>query len=109
MVTRAVAGAGGAKTALDDAFAKVSLFFQGPALLLLIITGVGMIPEQEDYEFSQAWISIAFVLWLVAAVVVFLRFRAFTKGVGNAAMLTGILHVVLVVALWDMIWKPGFP
>lgn len=67
------------------------------------------------YKMSQAWISIAAVLWIVLLAVLFFVARPAIKAFrdGNAAargrimMATGIGHLILVVMLYLMIFKPG--
>jgi uncharacterized membrane protein len=67
------------------------------------------------YKFSQAWLSIAIVLWIVQLAVIFFLARpaikAFTAGDaaarGRVMMSTGITHLILVVMLYLMIFKPG--
>ena len=87
------------------------------ALVLAGLFGLGLIFEQ-DYEFSEPWISIAFLLWFLMLGVVFgflvpLGRRRSTESTESAVsderaqMLTGMLHVLLLLMLIDMIWKPG--
>jgi hypothetical protein len=83
------------------------------ALVLAGLFGLGLIFEQ-DYEFSEPWISIAFLLWFLMLGVVFgflvpLGRRGAESAVSDerAQMLTGMLHVLLLLMLIDMIWKPG--
>ena len=83
------------------------------ALVLAGLFGLGLIFEQ-DYEFSEPWISIAFLLWFLMLGVVFgflapLGRRSAEPAVSGerAQMLTGMLHVLLLLMLIDMIWKPG--
>lgn len=96
--------------------AESTLRVQGPALVLAGVFGIGLIGLSDStWEFSQTWISIAFVLWFLAIAVVFgLLLPTYRKvAAGNTAaeervaMFHGMLHVVLVLMLIDMIWKPG--
>ena len=67
------------------------------------------------YKMSQAWISIAAVLWIVLLAVLFFvarpAIKAFRDGDaaarGRIMMATGISHLILVVTLYLMIFKPG--
>jgi hypothetical protein len=90
------------------------------ALVLAGLFGLGLIFEQ-DYEFSEPWISIAFLLWFLMLGVVFGFLVPLGRRRSNdsaesavsvvsderAQMLTGMLHVLLLLMLIDMIWKPG--
>lgn len=67
------------------------------------------------YKMSQTWISIAAVLWIVLLAVLFFvarpAIKAFRNGDvaarGRIMMATGIGHLILVVTLYLMIFKPG--
>ena len=68
------------------------------------------------YKMSQGWLSAAVALWIVLiAVIVFVVRPAivqFAKDASDAArgrimMGTGVTHLVLVVMLYLMIFKPG--
>jgi uncharacterized membrane protein len=89
-----------------------------PALVLAGLFGVAMIPMSDEiYEFSQLWISLAFLVWFaMLAILFFLMFPAERALVGSptdaeahkkVAMFGGILHLLLLVMLVLMIWKPG--
>lgn len=90
--------------------AQVNKFIQLPALVVLLLTGaaaVGM--SDKAYTFGQTWVSIAFLVAIVACVLQFLVAQAYEKGnTSIVAPLTGGLHLCLIVALYLMIWKPGF-
>jgi hypothetical protein len=101
------------------------------------LVGVALVPlANRDFSFSQTWISLAFLLWLgMIAVLVFLvtpnaramdDLGAKLTGAGEAggtakeiaelderdrkaAAFTGIVHLLWVVTMIDMIWKPGVP
>ena len=90
----------------------------GPALALAGILGFGLIGFSDDvYEFSQAWISIAMLLWFLALGVVFGLMAPAEKraAAGDAdadrklSMYGGMLHLLLFLLLVDMVWKPGGP
>jgi uncharacterized membrane protein len=96
--------------------ADYTLKFQGPAAVLAGVFGLGLIGLSDSaWEFSQTWISLAFVLWFVLLGVVFgLLLPTYRKVAGGdtaaeqrAAMFHGMLHLVLALMLIDMIWKPG--
>lgn len=87
----------------------------GPALILVGLFGFGLVGMSDKlWEFSQAWVSIALVLWFVMLGVVFgLMLPAEKKAASGdveadkkIAMFGGILHLLLLLMLIDMIWKP---
>ncbi len=89
----------------------------GPALVLAGIFGFGLVGLSDSaIEFSQTWISIAMLLWFVMLGVVFglaipAEKRAATgdEAAGKkVAMFNGITHLLLLLMLIDMVWKPGF-
>jgi hypothetical protein len=81
----------------------------GPALILTGLFGILLIVEHEGIEFSDTWISLAFVVWIAM------------NGVYHGLVLTGqkqgdgskvvngqaIMTVLLVIMLYLMIWTPG--
>jgi len=80
------------------------------------ILGFGLAGMSDKvFKMSQTWLTIAIVLWLVQLAVIFFVARpgikAFTAGDatarGRVMMATGITHLVLVVMLYLMIFKPG--
>jgi hypothetical protein len=81
-----------------------------PALIVAGLFGIVLILDSDDvWEFSDIWISLAFVVWIAM------------NGVFHALVLAGrrqndeskvnngqaIMTVLLLVMLWIMIWKPG--
>lgn len=103
MVTRSTDGAGAG-------FAKVTTYIQAPALAVLLATGILQAYAMEPREvFKETWISIAFTVWIAMAVVMFFLIRAQRAGTKAVQPLTGVMHLLLVVALWAMIWQPGAP
>jgi hypothetical protein len=89
-----------------EAFAKVGLYIQAPALVIVIATGIASM-YTIGYSFADPWVSIAFTVWILMAVVLFLLVRALRSGSSAVQPLTGAMHLLLVVALWSMIWQPG--
>lgn len=93
----------------DEAFGKAVLFIQLPAVILMWVAGMGLVGMSDDViEMTQTWIAVALVVFVAAAVLLFLIGRAYRAG-STAAVpaFTGVLHVLLVVGLYLMIWKPG--
>ncbi|QYG93986.1 hypothetical protein HC251_17125 [Iamia sp. SCSIO 61187] len=99
-----------------------NVIVHGPALvlagvfgLLMVITSTESISGDKVFEFSQAWVSIAFLLWFALVGVVFgllapseRKAAAGDAAAGKrAAMFGGIVHLLLLLTLIDMIWKPG--
>lgn len=87
----------------------------GPALAAAGLFGILMIVlSDEAWEFSDPWVSVAFVLWFAMLAVVFglLPWNERRAAEGNAgaerrsAAFNGILHVLLLLMVIDMIWKP---
>jgi len=88
----------------------------GPALVLAGVFGFGMIGMSDKvWKFSQSWVSIAFGLWFVMLGIVFGLLGPAEKkqAAGEAdaekkvAMFGGIMHLLFLLMLIVMIWKPG--
>jgi uncharacterized membrane protein len=88
----------------------------GPALVLIGFFGVGLvIISDKAIEFSDAWVSLAFIVWLAIIGVVFGMILPSEKKVGGGDMAASkavamggqIATVLLLVMLYLMIWKPG--
>lgn len=88
----------------------------GPALIATGVFGLLMVVlSDEIYKFSQAWISIAFVLWFALIGVMFGLLtpaqRKAAAGDEGAAkkvpMFGGFVHILLLLILLDMVFKPG--
>ena len=93
-----------------------SMTVHGPALVLAGLFGIVLvILSDETWEFSQLWISGAFVVWFGLVGVVFGGVVPAERKVAQGdeaaekkvAMFGGISHVLLLLILIDMIWKPG--
>ncbi len=94
----------------DEALGKVNMFVQLPALVVLWVAGMGALGMSEKvFTFSQTWVSIAMLVWIIALVLQFLVARGYQSGKTDMVpMLTGGLHLCLVISLYLMIFKPGF-
>jgi len=96
----------------------------GPAWIVVLLTGVGMVLLSSEWRFTQLWILIALGLFAVAFLIgaVFMsqagiRLDRAARGNDPQANLTSLLQrwlvgysvvlAVLLVAVWDMIFKPG--
>jgi uncharacterized membrane protein len=115
----AKAGAGAAVAAAQArAITRVTL----PAMLITGLIGFGIsgmskIPGTDELQFrvSQGWISAAVALWIVQVALYFFVIlpgeRKVASGEEAAASrvsaATGASHLLLLVILYLMIWKPG--
>lgn len=96
--------------------------FYGPALAVAGLAGFGVAGmsgkdanDELIYSMSQPWLSVAALLWFIALGLVFALIAPAQDKVANgdqsaAKMVsagTGGLHLILAVALYLMIWKPG--
>jgi len=96
-----------------------------PSVILVLVTGVGLVLADSEFRFSQLWVLLALALFAVAFLIgaVYLSRVAIQldraiagqgqAGAGAAALLNrwlagywGVL-AVLLVAVWDMVFKPG--
>ncbi len=107
--------AAGDKAAADGLEVSI-LRFSLPGIGLAGILGFGLAGMSEKvFKMSQTWLSIAAVLWVVLLALLFFvarpAIKAFRDGDaaarGRIMMVTGISHLILVVTLYLMIFKPG--
>jgi len=82
-----------------------------PALVVLWVAGMGIAGINKFSLASTYWITITILLWVVALVVSWFLIRPAMTDASEAATKklavgVGITHVVLVVSLWLMIFKP---
>lgn len=107
--------AGGDKAAADGLDVSI-LRFSLPGLALAGVLGFGLVGmSDKEFTMSAPWVSTAVILWIiliaVLAVVARPAIRAFRDGDASARgkimMSTGIGHLILVVMLYLMIFKPG--
>lgn len=112
------AGRGDAATGrtVGSVLADLTTKLHVPALAAAGLFGILLIVlSDEVYEFSQTWISIAFLLWFALLAVMWFLLRPAQKaaaagdadGAKKVAMFTGIVHLLFLAMLVDMIWKPG--
>jgi uncharacterized membrane protein len=96
-----------------------------PAVVVLLVTGVWMILDGSGWTFSQFWVQLALALFAVAfliGAVYMSRVGLQMESTARAGALEGatgqslvtrwqlgysIVLVVLLAALWDMVFKPG--
>lgn len=85
------------------------------ALGLLFITGLVMVLTNDSWEFSQTWISLAFLVWFAIGGVVSAMILKAEKAIaagdmsGRDLLAKGgpIATVLMVIMLYLMIFKPG--
>lgn len=94
-----------------------------PAVIVVLGTGIWLVAASSEWSFSQTWVRIAVGLgalaFLIGAVYlsqVSIQLGKAADGTGNtnAAVLVsrwlvgyGAVLVILLVAVWDMVFKPG--
>ncbi len=107
--------ANGDKAAADALEVSVLRYSLG-SLAAAGILGFGLAGMSDDvFELSQTWLMVAVLLWLILLAVTFFvtrpAIKAFrdgdTKAKGMISAGTGVSHLILVVTLYLMIWKPG--
>jgi uncharacterized membrane protein len=90
--------------------------FAIPAVILAGIFGFGLIGmSDKTYKFSEAWVGPAILLWLLEIALFFVGIlptqKKLAAGDDSAAkllpMFTGISHLLLVVLVYLMVFKPG--
>lgn len=88
----------------------------GPSLVLAGIFGGGLVGMSEKvFEFSQAWVSVAMLIWFIMMGVLFgMQLPAEKKAAAGdesankiISMSSGIISVLFLIQVIDMIWKPG--
>lgn len=93
--------------------AKLHLSMSLPALTLTWVLGMGLVGMSKDnFEMSQAWIVVSLLGWVVAMAVSWFLIRpAITDSSETAEKKfsagVGVTHVVLIVVLAMMVFKPG--
>jgi hypothetical protein len=94
-----------------------------PAMLLAGLVGIVMVLVGQPWEFSDGWISVAFVLWFAALGNALLlvgpaspRLARADQGDpnlsalrGKVAMFTGIGHLLFLALVVVMVWGPANP
>lgn len=93
-----------------------ALKIQGIGAILMGLFGFALIGMSDDaFKFSQSWVSIAMLLWFLTIGVIYgLLFPTLKKAAAGGEeaearipMFYGMLHLLLLLAVIDMIWKPG--
>ena len=93
--------------------AKMHMRLALPTLVLVWVLGMGLSGASDDaIKVSDGWVSAAILIWVVLVAVSWFMIRpAITDQSERATSLlaagTGISHLLLVVAMWLMVFKPG--
>lgn len=100
--------AGGDTDAIDEALGTL----MAPSLLAAGVFGGALVGLSDNvYDFSQAWLSIAGLVWLIAVAAAALAYPPSFVNLPDMSerkpMLTGVLHLSLAVMLVVMTWKWG--
>lgn len=95
-----------------QAMAGLHMRLAFPALILLWVAGMGMAGTQQIKLGGTWFVSISILLWLAAVLVSWFLIRpaiadTSAKALKMLSMGIGITHLILVVTLYLMIFKPG--
>ena len=96
-----------------ETIAKLHLRMSLPALVVLWVLGMGLAGMSEDaYKVSQTWLVLSIINWVILMVVSWFLIRPSLTDTSDAArsklaMGSGITHLLLVVGLYLMVFKPG--
>jgi uncharacterized membrane protein len=96
-----------------ETIAKLHLRMSLPALVVLWVLGMGLAGMSEDaYKVSQTWLVLSIINWVILMVVSWFLIRPSLTDTSEGArsklaMGSGITHVLLVVGLYLMVFKPG--
>ncbi len=93
--------------------AKLHLRLVLPALVLVWVLGMGLVGASDSvWEMSQTWIVLSLIGWVVLMVVSWFLIRPSLGDTSESARSKlasgiGITHLLLIVMLYLMIFKPG--
>ena len=95
-----------------QAMAWIHMRFVFPALVALWVLGMGMAGVGEFDMANTPWMTISIVIWLVTLAVSWFLIRPAIVDTGSSAKAklsagVGVTHILLLVALWLMIFQPG--
>lgn len=101
----------------------VGIRLLGPAWIVVLITGIWMVLVSAAWNFSQLWVLLALVLFglafLIGAVymsrvgIQMQRLAGSSQSTDGPALVGrwilgyGLVLAALLVAVWDMVFKPG--
>lgn len=90
---------------------RLYLRFVLPALVLVWVIGMGLLGLSDDaFEVSTPWVSLSIVVWAALVAVGLLLVRPGIASPEQRSKLSagiGITHLLLVVGLWLMVFKPS--
>lgn len=101
------------RTGQTDTLAKLHLRLVMPALTLVWVFGMGVVGMSDKaIEMSEPWIVIALACWVVLMLLSWFLIRPALTDTSAAArsrlaMAVGITHLLLIVVLYLMVFKPG--
>ncbi len=83
-----------------------------PALVVVWVAGMGLVGMSDKvWQMKQGWISASLAVWLILlGLGIFVMRPALKAGEAGSArvgMATGISHLLVVVAIYLMVFKPG--
>ncbi len=106
----------------SDALTYIGTRVMLPAVLGTLVFGLWMVFENSNWNFGQLWVRLAIGLFILAFLIgaVYLGRvgtqlqRVVSTGSANAKVLLGrwitgywIVLLVLLIVIWDMVFKPG--
>jgi len=106
----------GASRSVAGAMAAYVQKIAVPSIAVAGILGFAMIGmSDKEFKFSQSWVGIAMLLWIVELGVLWFGVAATEKKVAagdesassKLPMFTGISHLLLLVLVYLMVFKPG--
>lgn len=95
--------------------AKLHLRLSLPALVLTWVFGMGLVGMSKDnFEMSQTWIVLSLLCWVVAVAISWFLIRPSLVDDSESARSKlaagiGATHLIAVVILYLMVFKPGAP
>ena len=95
--------------------AKLHLRLSLPALAIVWVLGMALVGMSDKvFDMSETWIILALIAWVILMVVSWFMIRpSLTDSTpaarGRLASGIGITHLLLIVLLYLMVFKPGGP
>ncbi|HEX6570229.1 MAG TPA: hypothetical protein VF015_13735 [Acidimicrobiales bacterium] len=100
----------GGREGLAGTLDRAGRVVYAPALILAGLFGILCIVTSDDvFEFSETWVSLAFVVWIAMNGVFHALVLAGQRQGDEGKVTSGhqIMTVLLLAMLYLMIWKPG--
>ncbi len=99
------------KAGETSAMAALHMKLVFPSLVALWVAGMGIAGINEFSLAGTTWITISILLWVVAIAVSWFLIRPAIEDTSEDAKKklsagVGVTHLVFVLSLWLMIWKP---